>query len=463
MMSNRAKFILISALLAGYGAISMLPPTSSMTPEGIKALYLMLAAVIVWSTSAIPLAVSAMLFSVLPVFAGLMKMPVMLSNFAAPTFMFLFGMFIMTIAFQNSGLSRRIVLWAILKSDGRTRKMLFSLMAVCSMCSWVMADIPTIALFLPVCLTLLKENNCVPGESRYGKSIMLGLTFAALVGGMGTPAGSVVNVMTMDMLQKITGVQINFWQWACIGIPVSVILLPIAYFILVWMYPPEMETVSGLDRIRNEYEALGSLSVKEQTFAVLGGLNIIAWFVSTPLGLPLPLLVIISASIFTLPVLDLIDWHKDSSKIGWEVILMASAAAVLGSMLWDHGVAKWLAEVCLSPISGMSTMWAIAFLSAFTILIHFVIPTSAALVAILLPALITLADTSGINAAMFAMPLALSLSACLLIPLDPSCLLTLQTGYFRFGEFWKPGSLLSIAWVVVLSIVMMLVGTSLSF
>lgn len=336
-------------------------------------------------------------------------------------------------------------------------------MAVCSVCSWVLADIPTIALFLPVCIMLLKENNCIPGKSRYGKSIMLGLTFAALVGGMGTPAGSVVNVMTMDMLQKITGIQITFWQWACVGIPISVILLPIAYFILVWMYPPEMETVEGLEGIRKEYKGLGPLTSKERNFAILGGLNIIVWFISSPLGLPLPLLVVISAAIFALPILDLIDWNRDHARIGWEVILMASAATVLGTMLWDHGVAKWLAEVCLSPISGMSTLWAIAFLSAFTILIHFVIPTSAALVAILLPALISLADSLGVNAAMFAMPLALSLSACLLIPLDPSCLLTLQTGYFKFGEFWKPGSLLSFAWVTVLSIVMLLIGNSLTF
>lgn len=462
-MNNRTKLMLICALIIGYMSLPVLPQVSGLTLEGIKSLYIMISAVIVWSTSAIPLAVSAMLFSVLPVFAGLMKMPAMLSSFAAPTFMFLFGMFVMTIAFQNSGLSRRIVLWSILKSGGSTRKMLFCLMAVCSICSWVMADIPTIALFLPICLMLLKENNCIPGKSRYGKSIMLGLTFAALVGGMGTPAGSVVNVMTMDMLQKITGVQINFWQWACVGIPISVILLPIAYFILVWMYPPEMETIAGLESIRKEYKELGSLTTKERNFAILGGLNIIAWFISSPLGLPLPLLVIISAAIFALPILNLIDWNKDSSRVGWEVILMASAATVLGTMLWEHGVAKWLAEVCLSPISGMSTIWAIAFLSAFTILIHFVIPTSAALVAILLPALITLAETLGVNAAMFAMPLALSLSACLLIPLDPSCLLTLQTGYFSFGEFWKPGSLLSIAWVIVLSIIMILIGGVLTF
>ena len=462
-MNNRTKLILICVLLAGYLVLPVLPQISGLSLEGIKSLYIMISAVIVWSTSAIPLAVSAMLFSVLPVFAGLMNMPTMLSNFAAPTFMFLFGMFVMTIAFQNSGLSRRIVLWSILKSGGSTRKMLFCLMAVCSICSWVMADIPTIALFLPICLMLLKENNCIPGKSRYGKSIMLGLTFAALVGGMGTPAGSVVNVMTMDMLQKITGVQINFWQWACVGIPTAVILLPIAYFILVWMYPPEIETIAGLEGIKKAYEDLGSLTAKERNFAILGVLNIIVWFISSPLGLPLPLLVVISAAVFALPALDLVDWSQDSSRVGWEVILMASAAAVLGTMLWDHGVAKWLASVCLSPIAGMNTVWAIAFLSAFTILIHFVIPTSAALVAILLPALITLAETLGVNAAMLAMPLALSLSACLLIPLDPSCLLTLQTGYFRFGEFWKPGSLLSIAWVIVLSMIMILVGGSLTF
>ena len=79
---------------------------------------MMLAAVLVWVFEVIPIAVSSILFTLLPVVAGIIPLPKVMAHFATPTVFFVFAMFCISIAFQNSGLNRRVVLWTSLRSRG---------------------------------------------------------------------------------------------------------------------------------------------------------------------------------------------------------------------------------------------------------------------------------------------------------------------------------------------------------
>ena len=197
-----------------YCAALLAPTPEGLSLAGKQSLALMISAIIIWVFDALPLAMSCTLFLFLQGVLGTVSLDDALRNFATPPVFFCFAMFCIVVAFQNSGLTRRIVLWTSMKSQGRPGRLLFLLMMMSGLLSTILADVPVVAMMFPVALFLLEKNGCVPGQSSFGKAVMLGLPLACLIGGVGTPAGSGTNILTMNMLASTAGVQISFFQWS---------------------------------------------------------------------------------------------------------------------------------------------------------------------------------------------------------------------------------------------------------
>ena len=174
---RQATGCLISLL--AYCVIFLLPTPDGLSPAGKKSLALMISAIIVWVFDALPLAMSCTLFLFLQAVLGTVSLDDALHRFAIPPVFFCFAMFCIVVAFQNSGLTRRIVLWTSMKSKGKPGRLLFLLMMMSGMLSTILADVPVVAMMFPVALFLLEKNECVPGKSSFGKAVMLGLPLAS--------------------------------------------------------------------------------------------------------------------------------------------------------------------------------------------------------------------------------------------------------------------------------------------
>lgn len=114
-------------------------------------------------------------------------------------------------------------------------------------------------MMLPVAVLLLEKNGCVKGTSNFGKAVMLGLPIACLIGGVGTPAGSAMNMMTISLLQSTAGVHIGFFEWTAIGVPMVLVLTPLAWWLVIRAFPPEIGRLAGMDLVEREYAGLLSL------------------------------------------------------------------------------------------------------------------------------------------------------------------------------------------------------------
>lgn len=418
----------------------------------------MLCAVLVWVFDVLPLAVSSILFTLLTVVAGVVPLPKAMANFATPTMFFVFAMFCISIAFQKSGLSRRIMLWTSLRSRGNPSRLLFFLMMVSAALSSFLADIPVCAMMLPVALLLLEKNNCAPGGSSFGKAVMLGLPIACLIGGVGTPAGSSMNMLTIGMLQNMAHVDISFFKWMALGMPMVLLITPVAWFVLIRVFPPELSELAGMELVREEYVALGPMSSRERRFLVLLAFNFILWCTEGLHGLPLPVAALLGSVVFVLPRVELIDWGRDKDRIGWDILMLIGASNALGMTIFDSGGASWIVNACLGDISGLPLVGVIAAISLFTVGIHLLIPVNTAIVAVLLPALVVLAEGLGVNPAVFAVPMGFSVSAALLLPLDSVTLVTYPSGYYRMYDMFRPGLWISAFWVVVMVLLMLLIA-----
>ena len=71
----------------------------------------------------------------------------------------------------------------------------------------------------------------------------MGISIAALIGGIGTPAGSSINIMGLAMLSDLGGGEVPFLKWMAIGMPMVILLIPTAWYTLVRFYPPEISNI----------------------------------------------------------------------------------------------------------------------------------------------------------------------------------------------------------------------------
>ena len=353
MTTSLRKGCIGLAILLGYFLLVSLPCPDGLSPNGKRAIAMMFAAVLIWVFEILPVAVASVLFAVLPAVAGILPLPKMMQLFATPTIFFVFGMFCIAIAFQNSGLSRRIVLWTSLRSKGSPVRLLLLLMMVCALLSTILADIPVVAMMLPVAVLLLEKNGCVKGTSNFGKAVMLGLPIACLIGGVGTPAGSAMSMLTISLLQSTAGVHIGFFEWTAIGMPMVLVLTPLAWWLVIRAFPPEIGRLAGMELVEREYAGLGGLGRRESVFIAVLAVNFILWSTEKLHGIPLPVAAVIGCAIFSLPTVELLTWEQDKGRIGWDSLMLIGASNALGMAIWETGGAAWIAHACLGGVAGM--------------------------------------------------------------------------------------------------------------
>ena len=452
------KLLSGAVVVAVYLAISLLPSPEGLTIAGQKAIALMTAAVLAWVLEVLPIAAASILFTVLPSVMGVMPLPKVMGHFATPIIFFLFAMFVTCIAFENSGMSRRLVAWLNRSAGGSSRKLLFLMMMTCGLLSTILADLPVIAMIMPAALLILRENGCQPGCSGYGRAMMLGLPIACLIGGVGTPAGGSPNMLTIGLLESTANVHISFLQWVCIGMPMVLLLVPTAYLVLVRVFPPEMETLCGHSGECGDNAPPGPMSRTEKRFLLILAVNLLLWMTDRWHGIPLPVISVIGGTLYCLPGTGLIDWKRDGKLVGWDILMLVGAANALGMIIWETGGALWIADTCLGGVSALPLPVIIAGISVFTVAIHLLIPIAPALIAVLLPAMVALAGNLGLSPALLALPMGFSASASLLLPIETVTLVTYPAGYYRMFDMLRPGIIIALAWSTLMTLLMLLVG-----
>ena len=213
---------------------------------------------ILWVTEAVPIAVTALLAIVLQPLFGVSPLPAAATAFISPVFFFVLVMFVIAQVFTNTGLDRRFAYWLLAKAGGSTRRTVLLFMVGTAALSTVVSDVPCCAVFMAVALGLFDKMGLQAGTSHFAKCLMIGIPIASLIGGVGTPAGSSVNILGQTFIERYGQVRVPFVHWMAIGIPMVIVLVPVAAAVILWFYPPELDRVEGVD-FRVELDTMGPL------------------------------------------------------------------------------------------------------------------------------------------------------------------------------------------------------------
>jgi sodium-dependent dicarboxylate transporter 2/3/5 len=458
---------ILAALIVG-AVIILMPAPEGLTPAGQRTAALFVATLILWSTEALPIAVTSLLAIAIQPLLAISELGPAMAASMSPVFFFVLVMFIIALAWTKTGLARRFALWMLSKSGTSATRAVYVFMFGTGLLSMVVSDVPAAAIFLAIALGIFAKLGLEPGQgSRFAKAVMIGIPIAALIGGVGTPAGSSINLLGLEIIVQQGGHRIPFVHWMAIGVPMVLILLPIAAWVLVRVYPPEFATIGAIRDIEDERAALGPMTPAEWKLLALMGTMLTLWILSSwPMLFPAPLrplsniflVAVLGGCAMFLPGVNFFTWREAQSATGWEVLLLLFAVTSMGAVSSSSGLAQWLVDATLGDVAGWHIVWILFAISVFTVVIHLMLPIAPVINAVMIPPIMILGTAAGLDPVLFALPVIFTASCAFLLPLDAVPLVTFGKGYYKMFDMLLPGAIISVVWVILMTVLMLIVG-----
>lgn len=433
---KKALFLLLGAIIAV--AVFFLPLPLDERAKivlGITAL-----AMVYWFTEAIPLHATALLVSFLLIVAAGFSPQASFAPYFDPVIVLLLGGFVLAVALQKHSLDEMIAIGLVNRIGSNPKIVLLGIMAVTAFLSFWMSNTAATSIMLPIGLIILTQNNLLPLKSKYGRAMVLGIAYAATIGGIGTLVGSTPNPMAAKFLRD-AGVSFGFNEWLLYGIPFVLIFLPIAWFVLAHLFKPEKEKI---------FVEKHEIKFDKKKIAVLAifGLTVALWLSSFWHG-------IADATIALVPVLllylfSLVD-TQDFLKVNWPVLILIGGGLGLGSAMIETGIGNYFAGLLFGIVQGQPFFLIALVVAGFAIILTLFTSNTAA-AALMLPLMIPLAPMIGMPVHVLVVLAAIGVSLDFIIPVGtPPSAIAYSSGYIRTKDMVFAGTILAVLGVIVLA------------
>ena len=243
----------------------------ALTPDGKTCLAILLFAVTLWVTEAMPFPATSLLVLILiPAFGITDFSSAVNAGFGNPLIVFFIGVLFLSTGFTRSGLGTRMVLHVLRLSGTRTDRVLLGFITAGALLSMWITDMAVAAILLPLGVGVLKDAELKPLQSNFGRALMISCAYGPLIGGIGTPAGAASNLIALRYLEELAGLTVSFGHWMLLGVPAVLLMIPTGWWLLLRVFPPEIDRLPfNRDQIDIKLKALGPLrAVEQKTLAI---------------------------------------------------------------------------------------------------------------------------------------------------------------------------------------------------
>ena len=300
----------------------LLPGSEELSHEGITALGVLGMASILWISNTLPFGVTGLLALVMLVLLGVSDMASVFVGFSNSSVIFVITVFCLTAAVMNTKLTLRLINKLLRWAGSSAEKLVLAYMAAAALLSSVMSNVPVTVLFLGLAQPVLKAVGAKPGSSRLGKCLMIGIPFAAVNGGMATPAGSSFNVLAMGVFESIAGKPLTFLQWMAVGLPTAIVATLVCWICLVKIFKPEAINEECSASIREEAENAGKISAYEKKVLFMLVAMPVLWILGTWFpALDVTVVSIIGFVVMFMPGINILTWKQFEESVPWNIIL----------------------------------------------------------------------------------------------------------------------------------------------
>ncbi len=435
-----------------------------------------------WMTEAIPVYATALLpLAVLPA-TGAVPMKEATAGYSDELIFLYMSGFILALGMQRWGLHRRIALGSLRIVGTRPRIVIGAFMVITATLSMWVSNTATALMMMPIAASLIdllddKGEEGAEKESsaelrNFGVCMLLGIAYAASIGGLGTIIGSPPNVFVVSYMTKELGIEVSFLEWMMIGVPLVAVFLPLTWLLLTrFLYPVRMtELKGGAAYFRENYAALGKPKRGEWIVFLVFTATALCWIFRPLLkelsfgdGDVRPFANIGDAGVgmiaalllFMIPVdrqgTRVMNWEW-ASKLPWGILLLFGGGLCLASALEKSGVSAFIGSL-IGTVDKPSALL-LTILVASMVIFLTELTSNVATAAALVPILAAVAIGFDLPPLTVIMPAALAASCAFMLPVaTPPNAIVYSTGRVTIPQMARAGIWLNIVGIVIITIV----------
>ncbi|MFV1885216.1 MAG: SLC13 family permease [Balneola sp.] len=421
-----------------------------------------------WITEVVPIAVTALLPIILIPMTGIMPLRDTTINYANPVIYLFFGGFVLGLAIEKWGLHKRIALNIMKLAGEKPSRVILGCMLATSLLSMWISNTATTVMMLPIGMSvvaLLKDKmDDGVGAKNFALTLMLGIAYAANIGGITTLIGTPPNLVLAGVVEESGLAPLVFSEWLFFAFPLVVILFSSVYLINTKLvFPVRIKKLEGIGNlISSELKGLGKMGASERNVLIILIVTALLWIFRAQLT-KLPFLeelndtiiaIFATVMLFMWPsdkkTEPLLVW-KDTRKLPWDILLLFGGGITLAKGLEVTNVVGLLGD-WISTSVAPNPLLVILVVCGFAVFLTEVM-SNVALVAVFIPVSFVIAQNFGFSELQLAIPLTIGASCAFMFPIStPPNAIVFSSGYINMNQMARVGIILNITCILIITL-----------
>jgi len=457
----------LAALMLLFGP----PEGLSHAAWGTGALMVLMA--VWWATEAIPIPATSLLpLFVLPL-VGAGSPAQTGSDYANHIVILLLGGFIVALGIERWNLHQRIALNVISRVGTSPGAIVFGFMLATAVLSMWISNTASTLMMVPIAISASAVLGSV--SKHFTTALLLGVCYAASIGGVATPIGTPTNLIAISWLQTEAGAHIGFAQWMAFGLPAMALLLPVAWWNVTRGMPVRSENAEAVSaHVKSQLIGIGKMTVQETRVAIVFGITATLWLLRLPLqlfleasgiellanygGAEVDMMIAIFGGVlmFLVPAgggedRGLLNW-QEAEQIPWGVLLLFGGGIAMGKAISRTGLSEWIGE----NLRVLDVLPPLIFIVIVVALVIFLteVTSNVATMTTLAPVLGSLAVALGTAPESLLGPAAVAASCAFMLPVAtaPNAIVY-GTGHITIQQMIRKGFYINLAGIVIIAAV----------
>src|SRR3972149_5086541 len=442
-----------------------------------------------WITEAIPLAATSLIPILIFPLTGILDGEKTAGSYINSVIFLFLGGFLLALAMENWGLHKRIALKIIPLFGGSPNSIVRGFMAASAFMSMWISNTATAIMMLPIALAIIIKMENEFGKEKthnFSLTIMIAIAYACSLGGICTLIGTPTNLAFVRILKIIfpSAPQIGFGTWMLLGVPIAIIMILFAAFLLTKIFFKYDKNLS-IDKnfIKEEYRSLGKISYEELTIAIVFFTTAMLWIFRIDMNLGFIIIpgwerlfsfskylndgtvaIAMALLLFIIPskksdvqrrtILDTTVFNK----VPWGIILLFGGGFALAEGFTSTGLSKFIG-LKLQTVTDFSP---IIIVGSVALVITFLteLTSNTASAQMILPIMASVSVAAQVNPLLLMITAALSASMAFMLPVaTPPNTIIFASERIRIIDMAKVGFVMNLFGVIVISLLVYLIGT----
>jgi sodium-dependent dicarboxylate transporter 2/3/5 len=424
-----------------------------------------------WVTEAMPIPVTALMPMIIFPLLGVSSVREASAPYGDPVIFLFMGGFILALGLERHNLHQRIALNLIKLTGTSGNGIIMGFMLSTALISMWISNTATAIMMLPIATSVTgllakeagQEND--PRFQKFATGLMLGIAYAASIGGMATIIGTPPNVVMVGYMKRFYNLDVSFTKWMIVGIPLMLLVLASCYLIITKvLYRNNLPSIQGSkELIHRKLTELGKITKEEKLVLIVFSITCFFWIFRQNMNgligknlLDDTTIAMAGGVIMFLIPIDfkeqkfLLDW-SDMKELPWGILLLFGGGLCLADGMEKSGLVNVVGNY-FSGQEGINTGLLAFSLTAISMGLTELM-SNVALVTIFVPVVFGIADGFHINPIWLAMPVTFAASCAFMMPIStPPNAVLFATGYIKMKEMIKTGFLLNLCSLVIITI-----------